>query len=169
MLKNVLKRISQLSIKAGDSIFSEEQIESEWIGNKPAEIDAIEATEKNLGIKLPQDYKDFLLITNGFAAIRNNIEPRFETVDCIDYLINIDSDAIEIWNQEGLEDVGKELARAILIGGIEEEQYFLIIPPKSPADDWKYWKFASWIPGEDPYENLIDYFTNVLEALETEG
>ncbi|HWW43134.1 SMI1/KNR4 family protein [Pedobacter sp.] len=169
MLKNVLKRISQLSIKAGDSIFSKEQIESEWIGNEPAEIDAIETTEKNLGIKLPQDYKDFLLITNGFAAIRNNTQPRFETVDCIDYLINIDSYVVEIYNQESLKDTGNELARAILIGGIDEEQYFLLIPPKSPEEDWKYWMFASWLAGEYPYKNLIDYFTNVLKDLETEG
>jgi cell wall assembly regulator SMI1 len=163
MLKNVLKRISELSIKYEDVQFSTKQIESNWIGNDPAKIEYIELAEKNLGIGLPQDYKDFLLISNGFSATRNNTEPRFETVDFIDYLVNIDSYLVEIWSQEGLKDIGEELARAILIGGINEEQYFLIIPPKSSKDRWQYWKFASWIPGESPFENLIDYFTSVLE------
>ena len=169
MLKNVLKRISELSVKSGDIELSNKQIESNWIGNHPAKIDDIESAEKNLGVRLPQDYKDFLLISNGFAATRNNTEPRFETIECIDYLVNIDSYIVEIWNQENLKDIGQELARAILIGGINEEQYFLIIPPKSFKDKWKYWKFASWIPGNSPFENLINYFTSVLEDLETEN
>lgn len=168
MLKNLLKRISELSVKSKDIQLSTKQIESNWIGNDPAKIDDIESSERNLGIRLPQDYKDFLLITNGFAATRNNTEPRFETIQCIDYLVNIDSEVVEIWNQESLKDIGQELARAILIGGINEEQYFLIIPPKSYEEKWKYWKFASWIPGEFSFENLIDYFINVLEDLEIE-
>lgn len=167
MLKKILKRISELSIKSGDTQLSTKQIESRWIGNDPAKIDDIESAEKNLGMRLPQDYKEFLLISNGFSATRNNTEPRFEKVESIDYLVNIDSYIVEIWNQESLKDIGQELARAILIGGIQEEQYFLIIPPKSSEDQWKYWKFASWLPGEYPFDNLIDYFTSILEDIET--
>jgi hypothetical protein len=29
---------------------------------------------------------------------------------------------VQTWNQKGLEDIGKELTRSILTGGIEEEQ-----------------------------------------------
>lgn len=166
MIKDILKKISELAIKSGDTEYSNEQIESNWLGNKPAKIDDIASAEKNLGIKFPQDYVDFLLITNGFAATYNHTEPRFEAVENVDYLINIDDFIIEVWNQNGLEDIGKELARSILIGGIKEEQSFLIIPPKSIDDHWKYWKFASWIPGESPFQNLFDYFTSVLENME---
>lgn len=168
MLKNLLKIISELSVKSGDIQLSTKQIESNWIGNDPVKINDIESVEKNLGITLPQDYKDFLLISNGFAATRNNTEPRFEPVKSIDYLVNIDSDIVEIWNQEDLKDVGQELARAILIGGSNEEQYFLIIPPKSSKDHWKYWLFASWLPGEVPFENLTDYFKSILKNIEAE-
>lgn len=169
MLNNILKKISELSIKSEDISYSNEQIEANWIGNNPSKIVDIESVEKNLGVKLPQDYKDFLLITNGFSATRNGTEPRFEAVENIDYLVNIDNFIVEIWNQEGLEDIGQELARSILIAGIEEEQYFLIIPPKSAEDPWKYWIFASWLPGEIPFENLLDYFKSTLESIEKEG
>ncbi|WP_214226195.1 SMI1/KNR4 family protein [Pedobacter sp. B4-66] len=170
MLNNILKKISELSIKSEHfNSYSNEQIKANWIGNNPSKIVDIESVEKNLGIKLPQDYKDFLLITNGFAATRNHTKPRFEAVENIDYLVNIDNFIVEIWNQEGLEDIGRELARSILIAGIEEEQYFLIIPPKSAEDSWKYWMFASWLPGELPYKNLLDYFKSTLESIEKEG
>jgi len=39
MLKNLLKRISGLSVKSGDIQLSTKQIESNWIGNDPAKID----------------------------------------------------------------------------------------------------------------------------------
>ncbi|WP_410478525.1 SMI1/KNR4 family protein [Pedobacter gandavensis] len=76
-------------MKSGDTQLSNKQIESNCKGNDPPKIDNIESTEKNLGIRLPQDYNDFLLISNGFSATRNNSEPRFETVESTDYLVNI--------------------------------------------------------------------------------
>jgi cell wall assembly regulator SMI1 len=169
MMKNVLKRISELAIKSGNTQYSKEQIESKWLGNYPASVEGIEYAEKKLSIKFPQDYRDFLLLTNGFAATSNHTEPRFEAIENVDYLVNIESFMVETWNQKGLEDIGKELARSIIIGGIEEEQYFLIIPPDSLKGHWKYWEFASWIPGEYPFEDLLAYFTNVLENMEERG
>ena len=46
----------------------------------PAEISAIELVEKNLGIKLPQDYVDFLLTTNGFAGMIGESYVVFEQI-----------------------------------------------------------------------------------------
>lgn len=53
-----------------------------------------------------------------------------------------------------------------MIAGLEDEQQFLIIPPNSKNGNWKYWKFANWIPGEEEYENLKDYLENVIEFLD---
>jgi hypothetical protein len=55
--------------------------------------------------------------------------------------------------------------RVIIIGGIKEEQSFLLIPPDSANSKWKYWKFASWIPGEEPYVDLNDYFNRALDFM----
>ena len=50
--------------------FSDPQSEFEYIGkntfNQPTELEAIAKVEKELNIKLPKDYRDFLLITNGY-------------------------------------------------------------------------------------------------------
>ncbi len=45
---------------------------------------------------------------------------------------------------------------------INQEQYFLLIPPNSINEKWKYWKFANWCPGEEEHENLESYFIDVL-------
>jgi hypothetical protein len=168
-MQNVLKRISELALKSDEMQYSKDLVKLNWLGNHPTNLKDIEYRETELGIELPKDYKDFLLITNGFAATLNHTEPRFEAIENVDYLRNIDSYIVEVWNQDGLEDIGRELARSILIGGIEEEQYFLIIPPKSLNAHWKYWLFASWLPGEYPFENLMACFNNVLEKLEKEA
>ena len=121
-------------------------------------------TEERLKIHLPQDYKDFMKIANGFHAF-SNVEPTFHPLDRIDYLIKIDPELISIWKDHGNRDVGEVLENSIIIAGISEEQYFLIIPPDSNNKTWRYWKFASWIPGQEPYKDMIEYFNAVLNFM----
>ena len=163
-MNSLLKKISEKAIELADFEFTQEQTENKWLGTKPASESEIKLTEKRLGIEFPTDFKLFLSITNGFSA-PNDIEPTFEPIDKIDYLKKIDSFLVEVWNQEGIADIGKQLERSIIIGGISEEQYFLLIPPKSDLEKWKYWKFSSWQPGEVEYENLQHYFKDVLEFI----
>lgn len=159
-MKNLLIDISRKAIKYEDFNFTIEQIEKEWLGNIPATESEILDTEVRLGIKLPKDYIEFLKITNGFSA-PNDIEPSFEKIEEIDYLKNVDEFTIEAYGLAELED-------AILVGGKSEEQYFLLLPPKFKNEKWKYWKFANWHPGEHPFENLAEYFKDVLEFIVNE-
>jgi hypothetical protein len=50
--------------------FSDPQSEFDYIEkntfNRPTDLQAIAKVEKELNIKFPQDYRDFLLITNGY-------------------------------------------------------------------------------------------------------
>lgn len=156
-MDTLLKKISEKAIKLSDIEFTQEQIKNNWLGSKPASESEIEQTEKRLKIKFPNDFKLFLSITNGFSA-PNEIEPTFEQITKIDYLKNIDSSIIEAYGID-------ELEKSILIGGINQEQYFLLIPPNTMNDHWKYWKFANWYPGEEEYENLESYFKNVLDFI----
>ncbi|MGF7042264.1 hypothetical protein M2273_005536 [Mucilaginibacter lappiensis] len=78
---------------------------------------------------------------------------------------NIDTYLLEIWNEGVLIDVGEQLNKAIVIGGMNDEQYFFLIPPDYPDNKWQYWKFANWIPGEQRYENLENYFQSVLDFI----
>ncbi|UUF15418.1 MULTISPECIES: SMI1/KNR4 family protein [Flavobacterium] len=158
MIKDLLKAISEKAIKYEDFNFTPEQIENNWLGTISVTQEQINKTENKLGIKLPEDYVEFLKITDGFSA-PNDIEPSFESIENIDYLKNIEPFAIEAYSYL------PELKNAILIAGIGEEQYFLLLPPELKDDDWKYWKFSNWFPGEYPYQNLKEYFEDVLQFI----
>ena len=51
--------------------------------NEPATNEQIAILERQLGIKLPNDYKDFLKLTNGFDGIVNEFVAIFDSVDKI--------------------------------------------------------------------------------------
>lgn len=164
-MKEILSEISMLAIKIADVQYTEEQIKDNWIGFAPALPSQIELLERSLGLELPQDYKDFLLLTNGFSMINDATDPSFSHVEQVDYLINMEKELVDIWVQNGITETGEGLLRSILIGGFQEEQYFLLIPPYGAEGKWHYWKFANWIPGESPFESLEDYFLEVLRFL----
>ncbi len=155
-MKDLLFEISKKAIKYEDFHFTPEQMESHWLGNLPAVEKQLVEIERKLGIKLPDDYKEFLSITNGFSA-PNDVEPSFEKVENIDFLKNVDEAYADAYDGE--------LAESIIIGGINEEQYFLLIPPKTEKGEWRYWKFAHWFPEEYAFNNLKEYFEDVLEFL----
>lgn len=159
-MNKLLVEISKKAIKYEDFNFTKEHIENNWLGNFPATEKQILEAETKLGLKLPEDYKEFLKITNGFSA-PNDIEPSFENTEKIDFLKNVDGFIIECYRLP-------ELETAIIVAGILEEQYFLLLPPKSENEKWKYWKFANWYPGEHPFENLSEYFESVLKFIEDE-
>ena len=162
-MKEFLIAISFLSLELGEPNhnLSDSQINNQWLGFEPATTEEIHKTEKRLNVKLPVDYKNFLKITNGFLA-SNSVEPTFIKIEEIDYLKNIDKFCIEAYNYL------PELQNSILIAGKDEEQYFLLIPPKNVNEKWKYWKFANWHPGEHEFENLDVYFHDVLKFMENE-
>ncbi|WP_120275255.1 SMI1/KNR4 family protein [Mangrovibacterium diazotrophicum] len=166
-MKMTLNSIAEQMLRLAEFEYSESQIKLKWFGNEPATLNIIEENEKRLEIKLPEDYKDFLLIANGFHAF-NTVEPTFHPVNKIDYLKNIDPELIKIWKQTGNVEIGEILEQSIIIAGIGEEQLFLIIPPDSKNTNWRYWKFASWIPGEEPYNDLNQYFNEVLDFMKNE-
>ncbi|PWK77536.1 SUKH superfamily protein [Mucilaginibacter oryzae] len=164
-MKYILKEISRLAIPEDRwNLLTDEQIQTEWLGKPPASENEIKAAEDRLGVAFPADYKDFLLIANGFSA-PNDIEPGFEPADRVDFLKNIDPFLVEIWNETEL-DERVDLERSIVVAGIDAEQYFLLVPPLPGAVNWKYLKFANWIPGSIYYENLEAYFRNVLHFMQ---
>ncbi|HEV8514005.1 MAG TPA: SMI1/KNR4 family protein [Cyclobacteriaceae bacterium] len=165
-MKTILSKLFEKSIELGDETFSDDQIKSKWIGNHPATIDEIEKTERRLGIKLPSDYKEMLMVSNGFPTSTNAVEPTFQKVSEIDYYRNYEWNSIDLYKKtEELKEVGEELEGSIMIAGFEDEQQFLIIPPNGRSKKWKYWKFAYWIPGEEAYEDLNKYLESVIEFL----
>lgn len=166
MLK-ILQEISRKTLLLNEGSFTEEQRQTQWLGYPPATRDAISAAELRLGVTFPEDYVEFLLVSNGFSQTVESVNCSFLPVEEIDYLKVLDEDLIEIWEEYGVPEVAKELERSILIGGLGELQNFLLIPPADSLG-WQYWKFASWIPGEEPHDSLKAYWNSELDFLKSQ-
>lgn len=50
-----------------------EKISASWKLNGPASLSSIQSVEEELKISFPEDYKDFLLWSNGGESLRNEI------------------------------------------------------------------------------------------------
>ena len=157
-MRLVLERISHLAIKLDEIELDSIQKDTFWIGDKSSSQQSIMEAELRLGVKLPDDYLQFLLITNGFLA-PIDIEPIFHPVQEIRFLRDVDPFVIEAYQIP-------ELESSIVVGCMKDEQFFLLIPPSNNHDHWKYWKFANWIPGEQDFPSLEHYFNSVFLFLE---
>jgi len=166
MLKILTELFEKSLTTKENNHFTDVQIINNWIGNPPATSEEIKNTELRLGVILPTDYKEFLSIANGYPAYHDGVEPSFERIDQIRYLKDYNPELIDIWGKTGNIEVSRELRMSIIVAGLQEEQYFLLIPPSSDNKNWKYWKFASWIPGEIEYEDLMDYFIETTNSLD---
>jgi hypothetical protein len=167
-MHKILKEISERAILLNEFEFPEVNVQTKWLGADAASKKEIEKTEKRLQIKLPDDYINFISSTNGFPAV-TNVGITFLPIEKIDYLKNLDISLIEIWSEfEELKETSLALEKSILVGGLDEEQSFLLIPPYDKHKKWRYWHFAAWNPGEWPFKSLDAYFQHELKFLKKE-
>ncbi len=82
-MKNLLYQISELALKLKDIEFSKRQVDNQWLGEEATSEFGISEVENRLKVQFPSDYKEFLLISNGFAA-PNDIEPTFLPIESVD-------------------------------------------------------------------------------------
>lgn len=74
------------------------------------------------------------------------------------------------------EEYVADLTNSIIIAGLNYCHNVLIIQPYGIHKTWRYWEFASYIPGETPFagikkylERLIDFMTDQnINKAETE-
>jgi hypothetical protein len=118
-MKEQLSEISRTAIILGDFKFPETLVKGNWLGQEPATNNHIVDAERKLGLNLPEDYKTFLKLCNGFHA-PNDVEPTFLAADKIDYLEKLDPDLARIWTETGNSQVGVELGRSIIVAGLYE-------------------------------------------------
>ena len=164
--KELLKYISTKAIQKADFTYDKKSIAKSWLGFPPVKKDEIVKAEARLNIKLPKEYKEFLLTTNGFNPF--SLTPTLLPIDKIDWLKNLDPQLVEIWSnamQDVSGDFGKAFNNSLLIGGHQEEQQLLLIP-SAKSKNWECWFFASWTPGETKYPNFRYYMEKELQEFE---
>lgn len=163
--KELLRRISFLSIKQEQLEFSPDVTEQQWLGYEPALLEDILAKEEELGIRFPADYKEFLLVSNGFR-MSTNTAPTFCPVHEVVFLRDKMPEMIDGWKDLVDEVTINSFRQSILIGGVDDEQQMFLGPIGD--NNWVCWFFAYWMPGEWQYQSLRFYMEYVLQGLENE-
>ena len=163
--KQLLDKISKIAIKQKTTKFSKDILAKKSLTRAPATAKEISAAEKSLNIILPDDYKEFLLTSNGFERF-SITGVTLASIEKIDLLINVDKELIDIWSNMDEFDptYSSKLKSSLMIGGFEEEQQLLLIPLQN--NNWECWHFSSWQPGEVVYESFRFYMEGELQCLE---
>ena len=86
----ILKEVSVTSIGLAKDDFNEFEKKSQWLGYSPATDFQIKELETKLGLNLPDDYKEFLVLSNGFKAT-SSVEPHFMNTSQVNFLQILDN------------------------------------------------------------------------------
>ncbi len=156
MIKELLAQISKEALLLNPDFFSEEEKAAKWIGKSPAPEKIIRETEARLGRKLPDDVVAFYKVSNGTAVILNQTFSSFLPIEEVDWLKNTDPALIECYAEMG-EAYVNDLMNSIIVAGVAYPHSVLIIQPYGEYKDWRYWEFASYIPGENSFQGIQEY------------
>ncbi len=165
-MKELLSILFKKAIELRDFEFDSVKAKNNWLGNGTLIKGEIEGFEKKLKVTLPSDFKELLLLTNGFPAL-TNIDPSFLRIKEIIHFRNYKYFDLELWNDPDSKLEYEQLKRCLLVGGMNEDQQFLIVPPLK-NEKWLYFHYANWNPGIEKYNNLKDYFESVIEFMSEE-
>jgi SMI1 / KNR4 family (SUKH-1) len=160
MIAQHLKSISTNAIELNPELYSDKEKLKQWIGKPPANDNEIAATEKRLGIALPKDVIEFYKITNGTSEILSHTFSEFMTISQIDWLKNLQPETIDAYSGMG-EAYVADLTNSILIAGLNHAHQILIIQPCDENTTWKYWEFASYLPGESAFNGIEKYLDRI--------
>jgi hypothetical protein len=162
----LLERTSLLAIAKGNALYTQDVIRTKWLGSSGATEQKIKDAEQKLQVTLPEDYKSFLMQSNGFKPT-TSVGVTILPVQQIDYLTKDYYEMVEQWATEGYRDDNDVAARfrsSILIGGLWEEQQLLLVPDEKGG--WECWFFALWSAGETKYPGFRYYIESLLKDLE---
>lgn len=171
----LLQKLSILSINKEPDEYTELQRKNKWIGSEPATLQAINSIEKKLNLQLPDDYKDFLKVSNGFSRFPL-VNPSLAPIEKVDYLKDVymniygDTNMFEIIqgypDRNGDGDIAPLIEKAIAISSIPDEQEVWLISSVEKGKDGECWFFAAWFPGERRYKSFRYFIEEQIQQLE---
>lgn len=168
--KKLIEEISKASISLDAEMFEKDVIDTGWIGVQGASTQKIQEAEKRLGLFLPEDYKSFLLISDGIRSFPH-CNPELVAVKEIDYIKNlVDPDTYDGLCNFPINDIEVDtfeslLSRVILISRYPDEQMVWLIAPLEEGGAWETWFFAYWIPGEQRFPGFRYFMEHQLTSI----
>lgn len=163
-MKNILQQLSKNAIELNPDFYGDVEKQQQWIGREPCCNEAIQLIEKRLKVSLPNDVKEFYSISNGTSVVLNQTFGAFMPIEQIDWLVNIQKETLVDYG-EMPESYLLDLQNAIIISGLNYVHQVFIIQPYGEFKDWKYWEFASYIPGENVFNGITSYLERLNDFL----
>lgn len=171
--KNLLEDISHKLISGSDLLDKFKDSKSNWLGYDPASNQDILTAEKRLGAKLPDSYKDFLRISNGFKQI-SSFNWDLMSVDKIDWIRNFDKEFTNLYakqfkdinpiddekyfnyneGQRSVDFRSEYLIECLALSDWGDSSILLLNPKVKFGNEWEAWMFANWMPGARRYRSF---------------
>jgi hypothetical protein len=170
-----LKRWSRAMVASGEfsSVLSPDAARTKWAGFAPASDPAIEQAEARLGLRLPESYRQFLKISNGWWLLGTAGPLRIWPVEEIRPMAEVEPETVKIWSElphdseadPGVADLpNSHLGSAIQISEDNDGRYLLNPLIKPHTDEWQAAFFAPWVPGAECYPSFQDLMSSLGEA-----
>lgn len=172
-----LRHLSQARI-AGDEGLEEltnEMIGSQWLGHPGASEAKIQVAESRLGVKLPNSYREFLKISNGWANFREHVfNFHLLPVEQIDWLVSLSPEASEAWSDENVSDdeyfvYGSQqdcihfrveyLKTCLQVSRNYWDTAIVLLNPEISLieNEWEAWCLDGKLPGANRYKTFWDF------------
>lgn len=149
-------------------------IETRWLGFPPASPDAISLKETELGVLLPDSFKEFLLTSNGFRDISPFIFTLYP-IEKVDWASNIEdpwwldlveSDKIEMSDEKYLTYGkaqrsewfrGEYFRNSLKISDWGDACCLYLNPAIKHEGEWEVLFYATWFPGTERHRSFKDF------------
>ncbi len=147
---------------------------SGWLGNPPATEEQVTALENRIGRRLPDSYRTFLRVTNGWSNLSPFIYELWPA-ERICWLVDFDplfakSGSISAMDcQPDYESVprfpdGTHLIDCLALSAYDDG-IVLLNPRIQTADgEWEAWFMANWVPGEEAYASFWELMEKTLKS-----
>jgi hypothetical protein len=173
--RKVLKQWSDAMIASGEyaHLLAADGPTPNWAGFPPASEAAIAEAEHRLKLRLPDSYRQFLKVSNGWW-LEGTVGPtRLWPVEEIRLLAEVDPETVAIWSAghaqpEADADPGElpdsHFSAVVQISEDNDGRYLLNPLIKPGAHEWQAAFFAPWVPGAECYESFQRLMEEKFEA-----
>jgi SMI1 / KNR4 family (SUKH-1) len=129
-----------------------------WAGFRPASDVAIARTERRLERRLPESYRQFLKVSNGWWLDGTAGPTRLWRVEEIRLMADADPEAVVIWSTVGPDGDPTGLPSShypsVIQISDDNDGRYLLNPLVKRRDEWQAAFLAPWVPGAQCYESF---------------